>query len=102
VKSLLQRGIAKMPGYSVLARVMGKRRELGMFRRFSSLSCQNLLCMQAELLDLELQLREMVREPGMSSLDQSWSTLNIDYDDDDAKVWRSKFLELREKLDAYC
>lgn len=43
-------------GYPGLSHLMGHDEALGIFKRFSALNSRNLLYMQAELLDLELQL----------------------------------------------
>ena len=72
-----------------------------MFRKFSKLGVQNLLCMQAELLDLELELKEMIQDHSIAALDQTWSKYNIDYQDSDTQLWRMKHIELREKLETY-
>lgn len=46
-------------GYPMLAGLMGLRPQMGIFRRFAYLNAQNLLYMQAELVCLEKQLKEV-------------------------------------------
>lgn len=48
-----------VPGYPKLAQYMGLYSEYAIFRRFSSLNCQNLLYLQAELVHLEEKLRRL-------------------------------------------
>ena len=56
--------------------------------------------MQAELLDLELELKQMAQDRSIATLDKSWSKYG-EYTSDDAQLWRLKHLELREKLETY-
>ena len=51
-----------MEGYPALAEVMSMNDGLDVFRRFSSLNIQNLLYMQAELNNLELDLKDIAAE----------------------------------------
>ena|SRR5256885_1770 len=46
------------PGYPKLAHHMGLFPELAIFRRFKELNCKNLLYYQAELIELEHELRK--------------------------------------------
>lgn len=46
-------------GYPMLAGLMGRRPQMGIYRRFAYLNAQNLLYMQAELVVLENQLKEV-------------------------------------------
>jgi hypothetical protein len=48
-----------VPGYPKLAHYMGLYSEYAIFRRFSSLNCQNLLYLQAELVHLEEKLHRL-------------------------------------------
>lgn len=49
-------------GYSKLARFMSQNRDAAIFRRFGLLNMMNLLRLQAELQDLEQQLKEVWKE----------------------------------------
>ena len=89
-----------MTGYTILAKVIGARNELSIFKKFSRLGAQNLLRMQAELLDLELELKQIAQDRSTAGLDQSWSKYGT-YGSDNAQIWRIKHLELGEKMEAY-
>ena len=91
-----------MTGYTSLARIMGARCDLSMFRRFSALGAQNLLCMQAELIDLELELKQLTEDRSMFEINKTWSKFNIQHTNEDAQLWRMKHLELRQRLENYC
>ena len=80
---------------------MGARCDLSMFRRFSVLGAQNLLCMQAELIDLELELKQLAEDRSMFEINKTWSKFNIQYTDENAQLWRMKHLELRQRLENY-
>ena len=49
-----------MDGYDKLAGFMGARRGMSIYRRFSSLGTKNILYLQAELVNLEAQLENIV------------------------------------------
>lgn len=51
-----------MEGYPAVAEVMSTNDGLDIFRRFSALNVLNLLYMQAEILDLELELEDTAAE----------------------------------------
>lgn len=51
-----------MEGYPAVAEAMSTNDGLDIFRRFSALNVLNLLYMQAEILDLELQLEDTAAE----------------------------------------
>jgi hypothetical protein len=53
-----QQGGRKLKGYPRLASLMAKSTNLMIFRRFNNLNIFNLLSLQAELVDLEEQLKE--------------------------------------------
>jgi hypothetical protein len=93
---------AVMPGYSLLGRMIGKRRELGMFRSFSGLEAQSLLYMQAELLQIESDMEAFVSLPEMDPFNKSFSYATEKGTSDDTAIWRAKFDELRGKLSVYC
>jgi hypothetical protein len=93
---------AVMPGYSLLGRIIGKRRELGMFRTFSGLEAQSLLYMQAELLQIESDMEAFVSLPEMDPFNKSFIYATEKETSDDAAIWKAKFDELRGKLSVYC
>ena len=89
--------------YSGLARVMGPYPSMAMFKQFSELNTRNLLYLQAELVDLEQQLKILIL------LDEkSGDPIRIAHQRDALtlrgsaanKQWE-KFLEIREKLKEY-
>lgn len=82
--------------------MIGKRRELGMFRTFSGLEARSLLYMQAELLQIESDMEAFVSLPEMDPFDRSFLYAEEKEASDDAVIWRAKFVELREKLSVYC
>jgi hypothetical protein len=51
-----------MKGYAKLGLLMGEFPEVAILRRFSALSAQNLLYLQAELRQLEVDLRKYAQE----------------------------------------
>jgi hypothetical protein len=54
--------LLKMEGYPQLASLMGTYPILSIYRRFSVLNARNLLYLQAELVDLEQQLKDYTLE----------------------------------------
>lgn len=99
-----------MNGYHDLASVMGRYFELGIFRRFGTLSTLNLLYLQAELTDLEEELKVLAQsdiERGndgdlrRSFFAQDWRKLSKPLCNGDEKQWE-KMLQIREKLKEYC
>jgi hypothetical protein len=91
-----------MLGYSRLARMIGKRRELGIFRTFSSLEAQSLLYMQAELVQLEADMGAFASLREMQPSDQCFVGVGEKVDPNDAAIWKSRFADTREKLNVYC
>jgi hypothetical protein len=59
INSLLR---ADMDGYAKIATLMGAYPEVGIVRRFAALNAQNILYMQAELINLESRLRRYEKE----------------------------------------
>lgn len=68
-------------GYAKLANFMARHPELAIFRRFSAIGTEALLCQQAQLASLESRLREVQAENRASSdgegrfYDHSWDEL---------------------------
>jgi Family of unknown function (DUF6594) len=75
----------RLVGYPKLARQMASTTSLRIFRRFENLSIFNLLSLQAELVDLEGQLKE------------SWE---VEAAMDENKTCSKNFKSLREMMDA--
>ena len=72
----------KPRGYHKLARLMGTYNEAALFRRFAPLTMLSLLRLQADIVDLEAQLREAVQDEDASC-------------DPGIAAWSSDFYELR-------
>jgi hypothetical protein len=94
-------------GYVKLAALMGRYDKLAMFRQFAALNTKNLLYMQAELVNLEAELEDIVQEdshsadPTRASYQVSWTALNEPLGNGRASTQLRKVLEIREKLDRY-
>src|SRR5689334_17686776 len=59
--------IPKLEGYPKLAALMGTYGEAAIFRKFGSLNMWNLLSQQAEILELQVQLRDIWQEDSTST-----------------------------------
>jgi hypothetical protein len=96
-----------MEGYAQIAGFMSDASEMAIFRRFGTLSLQNLLYQQAELVELENELAQLAneeREPGHPNRPYyrtDWWFLSRSQDYGDGKQWK-KVLEIRAKLKEYC
>lgn len=94
-----------MEGYAKLASLMGAHPDVVFLRRFGVLSAQNLLYLQAELVQLEHEFRECSRENERSGdLDRvtfakDWFTL-AHADGGNGMQW-SIMLRIRQKLKEY-
>ncbi|KAL2037315.1 hypothetical protein N7G274_010004 [Stereocaulon virgatum] len=95
-----------MEGYSKIASLMGDYPDALIFRRFSALSAQNLLYLQAELVHLEHELREctVMNEPsgdaaGRAIFSKDWFTL-ASHSAGNEPQWRT-MLQIRAKLKEY-
>jgi len=86
--------------------MMGSHTELAIFRRFGAINAQNVLYLQAELVHLELQLREHAREdensnhPKRTLFSLDWQRLSESSADSDDKQWKT-ILRIREVLKEY-
>lgn len=96
-----------MKGYTKIAALMGNYPESLMIRQFNELNVQNILYLQAELVGLEQDYRELEKENDTStgaerarfSLD--WYTLSTSKEDGgDNEQWRTA-MKIREKLQEY-
>lgn len=100
-----------MKGYAKLGVLMGDFPEVAIVRRFSALSAQNILYLQAELRNLEFDLRKYAHEDDTSShplrqiYSLDWYALQDSCDEmagegNDGRQWKT-ILEIRRKLEAY-
>lgn len=96
-----------MQGYNALAGWMGTYDELRIFRRFLPPNVRNLLCMQAEIVNLEHKLRGTIKDDRnakdspRSQFEYNISAMKGPHaKPDDALQWRQT-LELRGLLKQY-
>ena len=96
-----------MEGYPKVAILQGRNPELGMYRRFATLNARNLLYLQAEIVNLEDQLKEYTMEdinsdePGKELFSRNWYYLSRP---NESGVHNSQWhiaLKIREKLKEY-
>jgi hypothetical protein len=98
-----------MEGYSDIAHLMGEDHCLAIFRRFRVLNMQRLLYLQADLVQLEAELKEQQRfdhsqsqDPLRSSFSRSWMALKLSANEKGSgKQWET-IREIQEKLQQYC
>jgi hypothetical protein len=93
-----------MAGYPQVIRLMSHHEEFAMFRKFSYLSLQNLIYMQAELMHLEdtydLLSAKDYADPSRSHRSRDWWSLTQPDDDGSCELWET-VLEIRSKLATY-
>ncbi|KAI9656058.1 MAG: hypothetical protein M1821_005119 [Bathelium mastoideum] len=93
-----------MEGYNKVAHLMGAHNEFAIFRRFQALNMRNLLYMQAEIIHLEADLREIARNDAMHAdrvdYPYDWWSLAMGEAEGASEQW-NKVLELRGKLEKY-
>jgi hypothetical protein len=94
-----------MEGYAKLARLMGNHHTDGhflIFQKFEQLSAQNLLYLQAEIVDLQESLAVCVKEdsehPEKQNYATDWYKLSSSAISEQWETW----LQLRKKLKEYC
>jgi len=86
--------------------MMGSHPELAIFRRFGAMNVQSMLYLQAELVHLELQLREYARDdeqsrdPERRAFSLNWQKLSESTTNSDDKQWKT-MLRIRETLKEY-
>lgn len=96
----------KPPGYPKLADAMNLTPEMAIFRRFGELNALNLLYLQAELMDIEQQLKEAQIADHASSNEhkslysKNWWYLSASAQDGDDEQLRLAEVA-REKLEKY-
>ena len=95
-----------MEGYSKLASLMGAYPDTLIFRRFGALSAQNILYLQAELVQLEHELKEssLANERsgdagGKAIFSRDWFTLSH-FNEGNEQQW-CIMLRIRAKLKEY-
>ncbi|KAL8878803.1 MAG: hypothetical protein Q9198_003465, partial [Flavoplaca austrocitrina] len=95
-----------MASYNRLAALIGKHQELAIFRRFQTLNAKSLLYMQAELLNLENELKgielddESSKDIDRASLHASVFNLKESSGSDHQLQWNIA-MDIREKLERY-
>lgn len=89
-----------MGDYTRLAALIGTHQELAIFRQFAAMRTKNLLYMQAELVHLEAELENIVREDRQESFKGSLCNLKESSGTENDVQWR-KVLEIRNKLKEY-
>ena len=97
----------KPRGYAKLAKLMSSHYETAIFRRFGELNMVNLLSLQAELMDLEIQLQNIQADDELSDHPTRMQHA-VDFyemrerkeDEGDDLQWRM-LLRIREKLQEY-
>ena len=93
-------------GYCHLATLMSRSPETAIFRGFKMLNAQNLLYLQAELTELELELKALrerdrsMTHPNCQRYHKNWYLLSRSKRDGDGEQW-AKALEIRTKLQEY-
>lgn len=103
--------MSTMEGYPKLGRLMGDHPHYAIFRRFGALNALNLLYLQAEIHELELELRKQQEEdeesnhPDRSDYARYWLALKESGEADadpgnDGRQWKL-VLKIREKLKEY-
>ena len=93
-----------MEGYAKVAQMMAAQDEFAILRRFRILNMQNLLYLQAEIIHLESELRDIVNDDaridGRQDYAHDWWSLAVGEKDGDNEQWE-KVLQIREKLESY-
>ena len=95
-----------MGNYTRLAALIGAHQEMASFRRFAALNAKNLLYMQAELVHLEAELKDIEHNDRYSGQGEkkffefSLITLKDSSGTENDLQWR-KVLEIRNKLKEY-
>lgn len=96
-----------MDGYSSLAGMMASYPSNAIFRRFGPLNVRNLLCLEAELVYLEADLKYLIAKDAAAGLDEkgdyqySIETLMKTPPDPNCYTQKEKTLEIRAKLKEY-
>ncbi|CAN9171887.1 unnamed protein product [Alternaria alternata] len=90
-------------GYHRLADLMGQYPEVAIFRRFGSLNALNLLSLQAELINLQVEFRDVWIEDDISTdeSEKRFSSYFLQLHNAEESFQLKKLLEIRKKLQEY-
>lgn len=95
-----------MVTYDELSNLIGTCPDLAIFRRFGPLAAQVLLRMQAELLELDDDLKVLVgveqQDSDLRGHAKSWGSVNDFVDAGGRSLRRETVLKAEEKLSRYC
>ena len=98
---------ASIDGYSKLAALYGQKPEVAILKRFGRLNAENLLLLQAELLLLEQELKDIVAEDLRSENEQVrlyarswWAMKHYSQHGGDSLQWQKR-IEIKKKLKEY-
>jgi hypothetical protein len=95
-----------MEGYAKLSLLMSRHHEYGIVRSFRELNFKNLLYLQAELVQLERDLRRIAEADRQSRnsirvyYEKDWRLLSESLQGGHDEQWK-KMLEIRQKLKEY-
>ncbi|KAI9876633.1 MAG: hypothetical protein M1830_006055 [Pleopsidium flavum] len=99
--------VSSLEGYPKLSAFLSSFPETALFRKFGALNIQNLLYLQAELSELEVELREIAKEDSQSGdservlFNKDWWELSQASEKAGNNLQWIKVLETREKLKVY-
>jgi hypothetical protein len=98
----------KIEGYDKLAAFVAFDKGLSIFRRFSKLNVKNILYLQAEIVNLENELKDIIEEDkdpadpaNQSKKDFPCSVWHLKDSQDEQPIQWKKFIELRALLNEY-
>jgi hypothetical protein len=97
----------QMEGYAKIAQRMATLPNVAIFRRFQALRAQNLLYMQAELVELEARFRDQAEKDAQSQdqneklFSRDWFTLSMPMENGEYSPQWKLALEIRKKLENY-
>jgi nicotinamidase-related amidase len=93
-----------MEGYSKVAHFMASQEDFAILRRFRVLNIQRLLYLQAEIIHLESEVKQLAKRDTTHEdrifHTKDWWSLSQAGSGEDLEQWQ-KFSELSEKLDLY-
>lgn len=93
-----------MEGYAKVAHLMASQEEFAILRRFRELNIQRLLYLQAEIIHLESEVRQLAKRDALCEdrifHAKDWWSLSQADGEEDLEQWQ-KFSEISEKLDLY-
>ncbi len=95
-----------MVGYDELSELIGSRPDLAIFRRFGPLAAQVLLRMQAELLELDDDLKALknveLQKEGLCEQAKSWEKVNDAVNSGQRSLRKETITKAEEALTRYC